>query len=92
MIEFCIFLTTGKRIKDSTLGMRLYNKRMIKKLTTSMNYGPEANMIAYLLRCDSKVEEYQIHVNERTAGESYLNLTRIIKYMFHMCFSILVVQ
>lgn len=92
LIEFCIFLTTGKRIKDSTSGMRLYSKKMIKKLATSMNYGPEPDTIAYLIRCGAKVEEYQVHMNERVAGESYLSLTRIIKYMFHMCSSILVVQ
>ena len=72
--------------------MRLYNKRMIKKLATTMNCGPEPDTIAYLLRCGAKVEEYQVHMNERVAGESYLNLTRSIKYMFHMCSSILVVQ
>ena len=92
LIEFCIYLTTGKKIKDSTSGMRLYNKRMIKKLATTMNCGPEPDTIAYLLRCGAKVEEYQVHMNERVAGESYLNLTRSIKYMFHMCSSILVVQ
>lgn len=92
LIEFCILLTTGKRIKDSTSGMRLYNKRMIKKLASSMNYGPEPDTIAYLMRCGAKVEEYQVHMNERIAGESYLNLSRIVKYMFHMCSSILIVQ
>ncbi len=92
LIEICIFLTTGKRITDSTSGMRLYSKKMIKKLATSMNYGPEPDTIAFLLRNGAKVEEYQVHMNERTSGESYLNLTRSIKYMFHMCSSILIVQ
>lgn len=92
LIELCILITTGKRIKDSTSGMRLYNKRMIRKLATSMNYGPEPDTIAFLIRCGAKVEEYQVHMNERTAGESYLNFTRSVKYMFHMCSSILIVQ
>lgn len=92
LIELCIFLTTRKRIRDATSGMRLYNRRMIKKLATTMNCGPEPDTIAYLIRCGAKVEEYQVHMNERMAGESYLNLTRSIKYMFHMCSSILVVQ
>lgn len=92
LIELCIYLTTGKQIKDSTSGMRLYGKRMIKKLATSMNYGPEPDTIAFLIRCGAKVEEYQVHMNERTAGESYLNLARSIKYMFHMCSSIIIVQ
>lgn len=92
LIELCIFLTTGKKIKDSTSGMRLYGKRMIKKLASSMNYGPEPDTIAFLLRCGAKVEEYQVQMNERIAGESYLNITGSIKYMFHMCSSILIVQ
>lgn len=92
LIELCMLLTSRKRIRDATSGMRLYNKRMIKKLATTMNCGPEPDTIAYLLRCGAKVEEYQVHMNERVAGESYLNLTRSIKYMFHMCSSILVVQ
>lgn len=92
LIEFCIWITTGKRIKDSTSGMRLYNKRMIKKLALTMNYGPEPDTIAYLVRCGAKVDEYQVHMDERVAGESYLDLTRIIEYMFHMCASILIVQ
>lgn len=92
LIEMCIFLTTGKRIKDSTSGMRLYNRRMIKKLATSMNYGPEPDTVAYLIRCGANVGEYQVHMNERIAGESYLDLVHGIKYMFHMCSSILIVQ
>lgn len=92
LIELCILMTTGKKINDSTSGMRLYNRKMIRKLATSMNYGPEPDTIAYLIRCGAKVEEYQVHMNDRTAGESYLNLSRSIKYMFHMCSSILIVQ
>ena len=89
LIEMCIFLTTGKKIKDSTSGMRLYSRRMIKKLATSMNYGPEPDTIAFLIRCGATVQEYQVHMNERMAGESYLNISNSIKYMFHMCSSIL---
>ncbi len=92
LIEICILVTTGKRIKDSTSGMRLYSKRMIKKIATSMNYGPEPDTIAFLVRCGAKIEEYQVSMNERTAGESYLNISSSIKYMFHMCSSILIVQ
>lgn len=92
LIELCIYITTGKKIKDSTSGMRLYSRRMINKLATSMNYGPEPDTVAFLIRCGAKVEEYQVHMNERTAGESYLNMSGSIKYMFHMCSSILIVQ
>lgn len=92
LIELCIFLTTGQKVKDSTSGMRLYNNRMIRKMARTMNYGPEPDTIAYLMKCGAKVQEYQVHMNERVAGESYLNFSGSIKYMFHMCSSILIVQ
>lgn len=92
LLDICIYLTTGKRISDPTSGMRLFNKSMIEKLATQMNYGPEPDTIAFLLRCKAKVGECQVYMSDRIAGESYLNLTNSIKYMFRMCASILVVQ
>lgn len=92
LIEFCILLTTGKKIKDPTSGMRLFNKRMIKKLAHSMNYGPEPDTIAYLINCGAKVSEIQVEMNERIAGTSYLNFTRTISYMTTICSSILLLQ
>lgn len=92
LLDFCIFITTGKRIKDPTSGMRMFNKKIIGKLATQMNYGPEPDTVAYFLRCKAKVGECQVNMNDREAGESYLNLTNSIKYMFHMFSSILVVQ
>ena len=92
LIEGCILLTTGKRVKDPTSGMRLFNRRMIKKLAYSMNYGPEPDTIAYLINCGAKVAECQVAMNERTAGESYLNFARTIRYMTTVCCSILILQ
>lgn len=92
LIEVCILLTTGKRVKDPTSGMRLFNKRMIKKLAHSMNFGPEPDTIAYLINCGAKVAEFQVEMNERTAGESYLNFTRTIRYMTTVCSSVLILQ
>lgn len=92
LISICIKLTTGKKISDPTSGMRLYNKDVIDVLATQMNNGPEPDTIAYLIRGGAKVGEYQVHMNERRAGESYLNLSNSIKYMFNICTSILIVQ
>ena len=92
IIGLCILLTTGKKIKDPTSGMRLYNKQMIKRLAHSMNYGPEPDTIAYLIKCGAKVSETQVVMNERTAGESYLTLTKTIRYMTTVCSSILFLQ
>ena len=92
LIEFCILVTCHKRIKDPTSGMRMFNRRMIHKLATSMNFGPEPDTVAYLTRCGAKVGEYQVEMNDRIAGESYLNPINSIKYMFNMTTSILFVQ
>lgn len=92
LIEGCIKVTTGKKIKDPTSGMRLFNRRMIQKLANTMNYGPEPDTVAYLIRCGAKVREVQVDMHEREAGESYLNLVRSMEYMLHMTLSILIIQ
>lgn len=92
IIEFCIKLTTGKRVKDPTSGMRLFNRRMIHKLANTMNYGPEPDTVAYLMRCGAKVKEIQVEMQDRIAGESYLNVIRSAQYMLQMIVSILVIQ
>lgn len=92
VISFCIKLTTGKTIHDPTSGMRLYNRRAIKRLSSEMNLEPEPDTIAYLIRCGFNIEEIQVHMNERVAGDSYLNAINSIKYMAKICASILFVQ
>ena len=92
VLGLCILMTTGKRVHDATSGMRLYNRRMIKKLAESIDCGPEPDTVAYLIRCGARVDEYQVRMSERIAGESYLNSTQSIKYMFRMCLSILIMQ
>lgn len=92
IIAACIALTTGRRIKDPTSGMRLFNRAMIERLANQVNYGPEPDTVAFLLRKGAKVKECQVTMRERTAGESYLKFGTSIKYMVRMCSSILIVQ
>ncbi len=92
MIEAIIKLTTGKRVKDPTSGMRMFNKRTIKVMAETFDYGPEPDTLAHLIRCGAKVSEIQVEMHDRIAGESYLNLRRSIKYMTHMFFSIIFIQ
>ena len=92
LIASTIRLTTGFKIKDPTSGMRIFNRETIKEFAEKLNYGPEPDTIAYLLRCKANIREYQVSMNERIAGESYLNVTKSIQYMFHMVLSILIVQ
>ena len=92
LIGFAIWLTTGKKVNDPTSGMRLFNRKMINIFANNINYGPEPDTVSYLLRCGANVSEVQVEMHERIAGESYLNLSRSIRYMLNMFISILLVQ
>ena len=92
IIQSAIRLTTGKLIKDPTSGMRIFNKKMIKRFASYNNYGPEPDTVAYLMRTGAKVAEVQVTMSERTAGESYLKPAKAIWYMFRICFSIIFIQ
>lgn len=92
IIGYSIQLTTGKRIYDPTSGMRLYNRSVMKEFAYIMNYTPEPDTISFLMKRGVKVKEIQVEMDERMAGESYLNIKNAMKYMLHMCVSILLVQ
>ena len=65
---------------------------MIHILALNMNYGPEPDTISYLVKCGAKVKEVQVEMDDRVAGESYLNFFRSLKYMIQMVVSIVFVQ
>ena len=92
LISAIIKISTGKRIMDPTSGMRLFGRDIVKEFAYDMNYGPEPDTISYLLKQGVKVEEVQVAMDERIAGESYLNLVRSVKYMMLQCFSIVLIQ
>ena len=92
IISAAVKLTTGFRLTDPTSGMRLFNRQLIRCFAEELNFGPEPDTVSYLLHSGAKVEELQVHMNERIAGESYLTLGRSIKYMMEMCVSIIVIQ
>ncbi|HEL0246064.1 TPA: glycosyltransferase family 2 protein [Streptococcus equi subsp. zooepidemicus] len=92
LISFFIKLTTGKRITDPTSGMRMFNQELIRIFATNINYTPEPDTISYLIRQGYRVSEVQVQMNDRLAGQSYLTLSRSIKYMVHMFISIILIQ
>lgn len=92
LIASAIKLTTGVTIKDPTSGMRMFNKSMIKECALNLNYGPEPDTVSYLVKNGAKISEVQVHMDERIAGESYLNLVNSIYYMVRMLISIVVIQ
>lgn len=93
ILTIAIFLTTkGKYIGDVTSGMRLFNKKMIKRFGYDMHYSPEPDTLAYLLNSGIHIEEVQVEMHDRTAGISYLSFRGSIWYMIKMLFSILLFQ
>lgn len=92
LIQACIDLTTGLKIKDPTSGMRMYNKKTIKKLALAVDLGPEPDTLALLYRKGAKIKEIQVKINERIAGESYLTFAKSVNYMSRMVVSIMLLQ
>lgn len=92
IITVLIKLTTGKRVSDPTSGMRMYNRAMIDRFASDNSLNPEPETLCQLIRKGAKVEEVQVQMRERQAGESYLNLAKSVAYMVRVCTSMLFVQ
>ena len=84
--------TSGAKIMDPTSGMRMYNKKLIEVLANNINFGPEPDTVSYLIKMGAKVAEIQAKMDERIAGQSYLNAVNAAKYMARMLISILLIQ
>lgn len=92
LIELCIKLTTGKKIKDTTSGMRAYNKEAIREFIENKSLTPEPDTLVYMIKKGMRIEEVQVEMKEREFGESYLKPLKSIEYMFNMIFSILFIR
>ena len=92
LISFCIKITTGKKIKDTTSGMRAYNKNAIEEFVKNASLTPEPDTLVYMLKRGMKVKEVQVEMSDREFGESYLKPLKSIEYMFNMIFSILFIR
>ena len=65
--------------------MRMLGNRMIERAI-------KFSTISFMIKQGASVKDVQVKMDERTAGESYLNLTRSIAYMLRMMLSILFIQ
>lgn len=92
LIAFAIHLTTGVWLGDPTSGMRMYSRRVIRQFASQLNIEPEPDTIAYLIQSGAKVEEIQVKMRDREAGESYLSPIRSAMYMLQMGVSIVLFQ
>lgn len=92
LITFFIKATTGKTIKDTTSGMRAYNKKAMWEFNRNDSLTPEPDTLVYMIKKGLKVKEVQVEMKDREFGESYLNPIRSIKYMVNMIFSIIFIR
>ena len=92
MIAGAIRMTTGRKLADPTSGMRLWNRRVMSQLVSRRSFRPEPDTVAFLMRQGARVEEVQVTMRERVAGESYLSPAKAMKYMAQTCASIVLIQ
>lgn len=92
MVRRAIKLTTGKNISDPTSGLRIYNRKMIRLFAERINFVPEPDTVAYLIRSGARVGETEVEMAERTTGTSYLTAWKSMSYMIRTVLSILLLQ
>ncbi len=92
LISLLIHLTGGVRLTDPTSGMRMYGRKTIETFSKGHDLTPEPDTVALLARKGATVVEVPAHMQERQGGESYLDLSHVIRYMARTCCSILFFQ
>lgn len=92
LLVMAIRVSTGQKLTDPTSGMRMFSRNMIQEFGQNINYAPEPDTMAYLMKNGARVGEVQVQMDERVAGESYLNFARSVRYMLNMFISILFIQ
>lgn len=90
---FLIQLLTGKKITDPTSGMRMINRKLLKKFTEDYprDY-PEPESVVTILSEGYKVSEIPVTMLGREEGRSSISLTRSIYYMIKVSFAIVVAR
>ena len=88
-----IKILTGKIITDPTSGMRMINRKLLKKFTEEYpkDY-PEPESVVTALSEKYKVTEIPVIMNEREAGVSSISLRSGVYYMIKVCFAIIVAR
>ena len=92
LLTAAIFMTTGKKIKDPTSGMRAYNAKAIEAFVKNASLTPEPDTLVYMLKKKMKIKEVQVEMKEREFGESYLKPLKSMEYMINMFFSIIFIR
>lgn len=91
IISFIIFITTGKRIFDTTSGYRAANKKVISYFANRypVKY-PEPESIVHLIKRKYRFKEVGVNMFERQGGKSSITPIKSIRYMIEVCSVILI--
>jgi glycosyltransferase involved in cell wall biosynthesis len=73
-------LATGKRVYDTTSGLKVMRRTVFEPLTHWHFVDFHAEAIVYLLRLGFSIGEYPITISERKHGESMYNVLSYLKY------------
>lgn len=92
MISLAVKIVTRQKITDSTSGMRMWNRKMMRLFVHDLNCTPEPDTVAYLIKNGARVTEVPVKMRERVAGKSYLTLWASVYYMLRVIASIFVIQ
>ena len=92
LLSAAIRITTGKKVKDPTSGMRAYDRKAIEYFVKNPSLTPEPDTLVYMLKKKMVIKEVQVEMREREFGESYLKPLKSAEYMVNMFFSILFIR
>ena len=93
VISFFIKLVTGKKIYDTTSGMRAVNKNIIEKFADDYpTEYPEPISTTIVLKKGYKIEEISVKMNEREDGISSIRTWKNVYYMINVILSILLIS
>ena len=86
-----IKLLTGKTVTDPTSGMRMINRKLLKKFTNEYpkDY-PEPESVVTILKEEKKVKEVPVIMRERAGGVSSISPMKSIYYMIKVTLAILI--
>jgi len=88
--EWLLFLLTGQRVKDSTSGMRMMNRRALHLLTAYYpDEYPEPEAIVLYAKNKLLFGEVPVQMNERLGGVSSIRSFGSVYYMFKVTLAII---
>lgn len=92
LISFFIKIVTGKKIYDTTSGMRAVNKEIIKEFSNSYpTEYPEPVSTVKMLKKEYRISEVSVEMNERKEGVSSIRTWKSIYYMINVILSIILI-